>query len=332
MLKQNQSRLLSLLAVPTFAFMPLGGIPSSHGQESPKNIAKTESAESKQVSDPQNEEDEDDVKIDLETDLKPKVRFALVGLMDIDGDGDDDTDELLQKIAKAGGKVSARLGANGEQQGKMDTNTSFIVLGTDLLFAKNENALGEHANRERAEEYAQFLKKARNHGVIQISLPKLVGYIDEKPGASLSSKAKSKPKEIHWTKPDGDWQLGFKTVPVEDDDDLPKLLVEYYVRKTNALAADKTGTFTILLPPQYRHRERRRWSPKRHTRFEPKKFTVKKGKQPEALVFRELLHLDGIEQGTYTVRLSALANLGPAASRPNLLDTFDVLIYDGSQE
>ena len=63
-----------------------------------------------------------------------RVPIALAGRFDLDGDGFDDTDKLVQMIRRNGGTVVARHDSEGTLSGKIDSDTRYLVLGesTDL--------------------------------------------------------------------------------------------------------------------------------------------------------------------------------------------------------
>ncbi|MCC6510993.1 MAG: hypothetical protein IT423_17965 [Pirellulaceae bacterium] len=104
--------------------------------------------------------------------------FALVGLMDINGDGRDDRDLIKSVIQSAGGKVDAEILPTGETKNYsgMDINTAYVVVGTDV-------AVGEQANQEQQErstKYAKFMGDAKNLSIPQISTNNLMGYLKSK--------------------------------------------------------------------------------------------------------------------------------------------------------
>ncbi|GIW99793.1 MAG: hypothetical protein KatS3mg111_3126 [Pirellulaceae bacterium] len=106
------------------------------------------------------------------------VGFALVGLLDIDGDGRDDREQVKSLIRLAGGQVDAELDPQGNESGPgMTPNTSFLVLGTDLTIPENISPELRQQYQARQETYAKFLAEARRNGIITISLDKLMGYL-----------------------------------------------------------------------------------------------------------------------------------------------------------
>ena len=58
-----------------------------------------------------------------------KVQVALAGGFDLDHDGFDDSEKLVQMIERNGGEVVANHDADGNIQGKIDADTRYLVLG-----------------------------------------------------------------------------------------------------------------------------------------------------------------------------------------------------------
>jgi len=106
------------------------------------------------------------------------VGFALVGVMDIDGNGRDDRELIKSIIRRAGGRIDAEVlpsGKRGEGAG-MNVNTQFIVLGSDVTVNENSNP----EQQKRASEYSKFVLEGKSYGIQQINLNKLMGYLKPK--------------------------------------------------------------------------------------------------------------------------------------------------------
>lgn len=58
-----------------------------------------------------------------------KVRFALVGFMDIDGDGRSDRDLVRNIISMGGGLIDAEVHDDGAVEGELSANTRYLVRG-----------------------------------------------------------------------------------------------------------------------------------------------------------------------------------------------------------
>ncbi|MEM7474003.1 MAG: M56 family metallopeptidase [Planctomycetota bacterium] len=109
-----------------------------------------------------------------------RVGFALVGKIDRNQDGRDDFEEIRKLVEQAGGRIDERMDSDGEISGSgMSPDTSFLILGTDLSVPANATEEQRAAFEERKELYADFIDRARRNGIIQISLDKLLGYVNK---------------------------------------------------------------------------------------------------------------------------------------------------------
>lgn len=106
-----------------------------------------------------------------------KVGFALVGKMDMNGDRKDDIEQVRELIKLSGGVVDAEMDVNTQQTGKLSHETTFLVMGTDLTVPENANADLLAQQQAKLKDYAGFIAEARQNGIIQISLDKLMGYL-----------------------------------------------------------------------------------------------------------------------------------------------------------
>lgn len=98
-------------------------------------------------------------------------RFALVGIMDIDGDGEDDLDRVRHLIERSGGKVDAVVDRAGKQTGKITIDTWFVVVG--------KMSSGDRDAGDLPEAVSRVLDQADELGVDRISLERFletVGY------------------------------------------------------------------------------------------------------------------------------------------------------------
>jgi hypothetical protein len=104
-----------------------------------------------------------------------KVGFALVGKMDISGDYTDEIDSVRQLIRNSGGTIDAELPAKGSPTPGLpgiSPNTSYLVIGTDV-----RSVAENPATADKAREYERFIAEARENGVMQISVDKLLGLL-----------------------------------------------------------------------------------------------------------------------------------------------------------
>ncbi len=90
------------------------------------------------------------------------VGFALVGKMDIDGDGTDDREKVKWMIAEAGGLVTFDLPPDGKSTGELTAETRWLVIGQDF----KETDVGGVVDA-----------KVRSLGVMRFNLEKLLGWL-----------------------------------------------------------------------------------------------------------------------------------------------------------
>ena len=72
------------------------------------------------------------------------VRFALTGIMDIDGDGQSDHDLIRNLIRINGGVIDAEVDADGKRKGKISINTRYLIVGEEAT-DKTTSSLREAA-------------------------------------------------------------------------------------------------------------------------------------------------------------------------------------------
>lgn len=112
--------------------------------------------------------------------------FALVGKMDMDGDGGDDREVVRALIENSGGRIDSELLPNGDllvnkEKAKgdvpnmgMSSNTSYIVFGTDVK-VKKDSVTGEEQSRSAM--YKKFEGEAKDLGIRQMNLSNLVDHL-----------------------------------------------------------------------------------------------------------------------------------------------------------
>ncbi len=88
--------------------------------------------------------------------------FALVGVMDVNGDGSDDRQRVRDVIALNGGIVDAEVGPDGKQIGHVGLNTRYVVVG-DM---SSPSRAGEGSTK--------LLEEAKKFNVETITLSKLL--------------------------------------------------------------------------------------------------------------------------------------------------------------
>jgi len=99
-----------------------------------------------------------------------KVRFALVGFMDLDGDGRSDRDLVRNIITMGGGQIDAEVHDDGATEGELSANTRYLVRGDDPD-GSDAALLTAHTN---------ILGKAKDQGIQEIKLLALLGMMGYK--------------------------------------------------------------------------------------------------------------------------------------------------------
>ena len=103
-----------------------------------------------------------------------KVEFALVGKMDIDGDGKDDRETVKALIEQNGGKVTVDLAPAGKVSGQLSVDTRWMVMGEEFKARGLElDSVETAAAKERGILEAQ----AKSMGISRINLDKLMGWL-----------------------------------------------------------------------------------------------------------------------------------------------------------
>lgn len=123
-----------------------------------------------------------------------KTHFALIGFMDVDGDGKSDRALVRSLILQNGGEIDAEVTDEGSRKGKLSINTRFLVQG--------ERA-NEKSSAEALQASSQMLKEADELGIEKISVERLLsdmGWRGSERTVSASSGAtgggfKPQPKE-----------------------------------------------------------------------------------------------------------------------------------------
>lgn len=108
------------------------------------------------------------------------VGFALLGEMDINGDYKDDSAAVRDMILRDGGRIDDAMDSKGNRDSSlpgMNPNTEYLVLGSDVgvLQPNNPGSMNKQA------AYEKFLAQARQNGIMQISLDKLMGFLNADP-------------------------------------------------------------------------------------------------------------------------------------------------------
>lgn len=94
-----------------------------------------------------------------------KTHFALVGFMDIDGDGNSDRGLIRSLIQQNGGTIDAEVLDDGKREGKLTIDTRYLVQG--------ERAT-DKSKAEALRSYSDMLKQASDLGIETISVERLL--------------------------------------------------------------------------------------------------------------------------------------------------------------
>ena len=113
------------------------------------------------------------------------LRFALTGVIDIDGDGRSDLQRAQDLIKINGGVVDAYLAEDGRVEGEMTVDTRYLVLG------EFPESVTQAAIREG---WSEMTEAAKTLGVETILLPQFLdqmGYTPEERTVALGASSKA---------------------------------------------------------------------------------------------------------------------------------------------
>jgi hypothetical protein len=113
---------------------------------------------------------ENDVILNAVWDPGYSVPIAIAGIFDIDFDGNDDRDRLIQIIARNGGKVVATHDNDGKVKGEIDSSTRYFVVG-------DSPGSGPDANPEITKAIRELSVQAKSNGVQEIDIRKLLNWM-----------------------------------------------------------------------------------------------------------------------------------------------------------
>jgi hypothetical protein len=109
------------------------------------------------------------------------VSFALVGKMDIDGDGVDDRDTVRALIEQNGGKVAYELLPTGNSVGKLSIDTQWLVIGEEFKIKASDldptAASLDPAAANLAKKRSDLELEAKSFNIGRMNLDKLKGWL-----------------------------------------------------------------------------------------------------------------------------------------------------------
>ncbi len=108
---------------------------------------------------------------------KQRVKIALAGFLDLDGDGRDDQDQIAMLIQSAGAEVVAKISAKGIETGKLDFNTRFVVIGGEPAAPGANDPTAIEQQAAYLQNLGKFQERAKELGITVISLSKLMGWL-----------------------------------------------------------------------------------------------------------------------------------------------------------
>jgi hypothetical protein len=106
-----------------------------------------------------------------------KVRFALAGILDVDGDGDSDLELVRNIIRSNNGEIDAEMNEQGDFKGTMSVKTRYLVLGD------RPTDTSPQAFRDT---YSRMLGEADEYSIQRIDLQKLLEYMGYRAQATVT--------------------------------------------------------------------------------------------------------------------------------------------------
>lgn len=114
-----------------------------------------------------------------------KVQFALMGKLDMDGNGTDDRQILKDMIIQSGGQIAEDLTPEGISSGPgMTVDTRWMVVGEGFKVSATEEL--DARQRVFRQKYADMQRRAKELAVSQINLDKLLNWIQSDTGGDRS--------------------------------------------------------------------------------------------------------------------------------------------------
>lgn len=106
-----------------------------------------------------------------------RVKIALAGDIDIDGDDRPDNDAIKGQIKAAGAEVVAEISASGERTGELDASVRFLVVGESPEVTNATTAEEAEQQKEAFQRLGQMKELANQYGITIIPAWKLQSYL-----------------------------------------------------------------------------------------------------------------------------------------------------------
>ena len=133
-----------------------------------------------------------------------KERFALMGFMDIDGDGQSDFQAVVDLIENNGGIIDARIDNTGKRSGVLNVNTRYLVKGkSPSAEGVPASYFGKNAD-EASRNYKKMEDEAQRLGIRVLGLREFLDHVGYQAGErAVSLGAKADPDDFPPTLPGG---------------------------------------------------------------------------------------------------------------------------------
>jgi hypothetical protein len=128
-----------------------------------------------------------------------KEQFAIVGTIDLDGDGESDRDLLHQIVNSAGAEIQHEVNDEGERipaDGSIDDTTKFLVVGSIPDPAQLATDPEQEAAVRVGDYHLKMREEAREHGVRTITLHDLMNYMGYKPQRRVWRPGEQRPYSL----------------------------------------------------------------------------------------------------------------------------------------
>ena len=110
--------------------------------------------------------------------------FCLLGILDINGDGRDDGEAVRNLIRRQNAVVTAEVDAQGQSRGEVTPDVRYVVIGRRPLM---------DAEGVPKDNYDKMLARAEELGIDQISVDKLLAYLNHRPAKVVRVDVQRRP-------------------------------------------------------------------------------------------------------------------------------------------